>query len=130
MLVARSCARVVAAMARARRAGRWRAVGAAGSFVLAAVAGVVGNQLTGHLTPALVLFIVLLVAGVVVTYVLERGTAERDSGEEAGNGLVSRPGPGKRARGFDLKGAQGVQFGDYNRQENYFGPALEPDHDE
>ena len=60
---------------------RWRPAGAAATFVLAAVAGVVGNQLTGHLSVALALFVVLLAAGTAVTFLLERHAGERASGE-------------------------------------------------
>ena len=59
-------------MSRVRRVVRWRPVGAAVTFVLAAVAGVVGSQLTGHLTAAVVAFVALLAAGMAVTFLLER----------------------------------------------------------
>ena len=59
-------------MARVRHSVRWRPAGAALAFLLAAVAGVVGSQLTGDLTVALVVFVALLAAGMAVTFVLER----------------------------------------------------------
>jgi hypothetical protein len=85
-----------------------RSVGAAVTFVVAAMAGVVGNQLTGK-SWALVVFVVLLLVGGGVTYWLERGAT---SGGSAGGGLGSA---------MDLRGAQGVQVGDRNRQVNRFG---------
>lgn len=42
------------------------------TFVLAAVAGVAGNQLTGHLTWAVAVFAGLLAVGMTVTYLVER----------------------------------------------------------
>jgi hypothetical protein len=115
ILIAESLGVVV--MARVRRAARmWRPAGAAATFVLAAVAGVVGNQLTGHLTVALVAFVVLLAAGIAVTFLLERSAGGRASGEDQGTSAAGRP----RAR-YDLRGARGVQVGDGSRQVNYFG---------
>ncbi|HSV67960.1 MAG TPA: hypothetical protein VLJ59_18955 [Mycobacteriales bacterium] len=75
------------------------------TFVVAAVAGVVGNQLTGQ-TWALVVFVVLLLVGGGVTYWLERG---------------SRPGGGGSGAAVDLRGAQGAQVGSQNWQVNHFG---------
>jgi RIP homotypic interaction motif len=109
-------------MAQVRHAGRWRAAGAAVTFLLAAVAGVVGNQLTGHLTAALVAFVVLLVAGMTVTFLLERHRSERASGDDQGTGGASGPG-----RTCDMRDARGVQIGDGNRQTNYFAPEPDPD---
>ena len=102
-------------MARVRHAARWRPAGAAATFVLAAVAGVVGNQLTGHLTVALVVFVVLLAAGMAVTFLLERHADGRAAGEDQGAGDA-----GARA---DIRLARRarVQVGDGNRQTNYFG---------
>lgn len=93
-------------------------MGAAGVFLLAAVAGVVGNKLTGHLTMALVVFVVLLVGGMAVTFLLERHADSRISpeGQDVGG-----------ARGANnLRGARGVQIGDGNRQVNHFGGTPEP----
>jgi hypothetical protein len=97
-------------------------VGAAATFVLAAVAGVVGNQLTGHLTWALVAFAVLLVAGMAVTFMLERYAGGRAPGEGQGTGAAAGPGGA-----YDLRGARGVQFGEGSRQVNYFGDESGPD---
>lgn len=108
-------------MARAQRAVRWRPAGAAATFALAAVAGVVGNQLTGHLTWALAVFVVLLTTGMAVTFLLERhsdGQASDDDPRED----ADEPGGGT----YGPWGAQGVQVGDGNRQSNYFGPGPEP----
>jgi hypothetical protein len=103
-------------MARVRHVVCWRPVGAAVTFVLAAVAGVIGNQLTGHLTPALVVFTGLLLAGMVVTFLLERHGSGQKSGENQDAGGVGEP-----AGTLDLRSAQGVQVGDGNQQVNYFG---------
>lgn len=108
-------------MARAQRAVRWRPVGAAATFALAAVAGVAGNQLTGHLTWALVMFVALLATGMAVTFLLERHSdvqaSDDDQGDDAGE-----PSGGT----YGVWRAQGVQVGDGNRQSNYFGPRSEP----
>ena len=109
-------------MAGVRRVVWWRPAGAGVTFVLAAVAGVVGNQLTGHLTWALVAFVVLLAAGTAVTFVLERHAGGRSSSEDQGAGGTGGPGGT-----WDLRGARGVQVGEGNRQVNYFGPEAEPD---
>lgn len=108
-------------MGRVRRSTRWRPTGAAVAFVLAAAAGVAGDQLTGHLTVALVVFVVLLAAGAAASFLLERSADSRmpDQGQGAGAG-----GSGGT---FDLRGAQGVQVGDGNRQVNYFGAEPGPD---
>ena len=111
-------------MARLRRSARWRPAGAAVTFVLAAVAGVAGNQLTGHLSVALVVFVVLLAAGVAVAFLLERAADGRASGQDQ-----DAAGAGEQSGGFDLRGARGVQVGDGNRQANYFGAESEPDPD-
>jgi hypothetical protein len=99
-----------------RHAKRWQPVGAAVSFLLAAIAGAVGNQLTGHLTVALAVFAGLLVAGMTVCCLLEphggRVPGEAHSGEAQGP--------------YDLRGAWGVQFGSGNRQTNYFGDESGP----
>ena len=112
----------VVTMARVRHSVRWRSLGTAGAFLLAALAGVVGNRLTGRVTPALVVFAVLVVAGMLVTYVLDRRTSARGSDDHgAGGGTVSR------AESVELSGAQGVQVGNHNWQQNYFGSESEPD---
>ena len=111
----------VVVMARVRHSARWRPAGTAVTFVLAAVAGVVGNQLTGHLTVALVAFVVLLAAGMAVTFLLDRSAGGRASGEDPDATAAGEPGGT-----FDLRGARGVQVGDGNRQTNYFGAESEP----
>jgi hypothetical protein len=109
-------------MARVRHSARWRPVGAAVTFILAAVAGVVGNQLTGRLTVALVAFVVLLAAGMVVTFLLERSAGGRASG-----GDQDATPAGEASGTLDLRRARGVQVGDDNRQVNYFGAESEPE---
>jgi uncharacterized protein YjbI with pentapeptide repeats len=47
----------------------WRRVGSAATFVVAALGGVAGNQLTNSFTPALLAFIILLVLGTGLTFV-------------------------------------------------------------
>lgn len=85
--------------------------------MVAAAAGVVGNRLTGRITPALVVFAALVVAGMLVTYWVDRAARARGAVEaEAEQAAAGKPGHA------DLRGAQGVQIGDRNRQENYFGP--------
>jgi hypothetical protein len=111
-------------MARVRHSARWRPAGAAVTFVLAAVAGAAGNQLTGHLTVALVVFVVLLAAGMAVTFVQERSAGGRAAGEDRDATAAGEPGGT-----FDLRGARGVQVGDGNRQMNYFGAESEPEPD-
>ena len=49
-----------------------------------ALAGVAGNQITGHLTPALIIFAVLVVAGTAITYVLDRQASSYGSPEADG----------------------------------------------
>jgi hypothetical protein len=111
-------------MARARQAVRWRPAGAAATFVVAVVAGVVGNQLTGHLTWALMAFVVLLAAGMAVTFLLERHANGRSPDED--QGARAAGGPGNK---YDLRRARGVQVGDGNLQTNYFGAEPEPGSD-
>jgi len=112
-------------MAQVRHGARWRPAGAAVTFVLAAVAGVIGNQLTGQLTWALVAFVVLLAAGMTVTFLLERYVDGHPCDEDQGLG-----GDGEPGGTYDLRGGRGVQVGDGNRQVNYFGADAEPDHRE
>jgi hypothetical protein len=113
----------VVVMAPVRHGVRWRAAGAAATFVLAAVVGVVGNQLTGHLTWALVAFVVLLAAGMAVTFLLEQHAGGRAPTEDQGT-----DGAGRSDGTYDLRGARGVQVGDDNQQTNYFGGEPGPDH--
>ena len=89
---------------------RRRSIAAAVTFALAAVSGVVGGKLTGRLTLALVVFAALVAVGTAVTFWMERtaGSAANDDGPS------SRLGP------VDLRGAKGVQVGDFNWQENRF----------
>lgn len=120
ILIVQARARMVA-MARVKHVVRWRSVGAATTFLLAAAAGVAGNRLTGRLTPALVTFAVLVVAGMLVTYALERLASAR----EADGPGAERSAAGEAGR-IDLRGAEGVQIGNHNRQQNDFGPGREP----
>lgn len=107
----------VVMMSRIRHEAGWRPVGTAATFLLAAVAGAVGNQLTGRLTVTLVVFVVLLAAGTAVTFLLERHASGQTSGEDQGRGAGGEPG-----RTHDLRRARGVQVGDGNRQVNHFAP--------
>jgi len=108
-------------MALVKHVARWRSAGAAATFLLAAAAGVTPHWLTGRLTPALVTFAVLVVAGMCVTYLLGCLAGARGS-DEAG---AERSAAGATGR-IDLHGAQGVQICNHNRQQNHFGPGREP----
>jgi hypothetical protein len=101
-------------MARVGRSAWWRPVGAAVTFLLAAVAGVAGNQLTGRVDAALGVFAALAVAGMMLTYVLDRQAAGRADANDRGRAA-------DRTRLVDLRDARGVQVGDGNVQRNYFG---------
>jgi hypothetical protein len=104
-------------MARGKHTVRWRSLGAAVTFLVAAVAGVVGGRITGRLTPALVVFAALAVTGMLITYLLDRGTSAHGPAEAG-----TRDSAASQAGHVDVRGAQGVQIGNQNRQENYFGP--------
>jgi membrane protein implicated in regulation of membrane protease activity len=105
-------------LASAKPKSRLRAAGGAATFLLAAVAGVVGVQVTGHLTLALVIFAVLVLAGAAITYRLERRSGERDGDNQGG----------RQGGRYDLRGAQGVQIGGtHNEQTNDFGDGQEKD---
>jgi hypothetical protein len=108
-------------MARVGRPLRWRVAGTAATFVLAAVAGVVGNQLTGQETWALVAFVALLAAGTAVTFALERSADRRIGDEDRQDSPGGRP---------DFRHVQGLQLGDHNKQTNYFGAEASPDYRE
>lgn len=113
----------VVMMARPGHTAGWQQpAGAAVTFVLAAVAGVAGNQLTGHLSVALVVFVVLLAAGMTLTFWLARSAGGRASEEDHDAAGTDEP-----RETIDLRRARGVQVGDGNRQVNYFGAASEPE---
>jgi len=61
-------------------------LGAAATFAVAAVAGVVGGQLTGRITPALGVFAGLVVAGMLLTYWLDRSTRSSSPTDSGGSG--------------------------------------------
>ncbi len=83
---------------------RRRSLGAAITFaVVAAVSGVIGGKLTSRLTLALVIFVGLVAAGMVLTYRMERAASSAD---KSGTG-----GPPSRFGDVDLRGSQGVQMG-------------------
>ena len=52
-----------------------KGLAAALTFVIAAVGGVIGNRITDKITPALIIFVVLLVLGAVPSYLIARGDA-------------------------------------------------------
>lgn len=104
-------------MRKARRVGRWMPLGAAAVFLVAGLAGVAGNHITGHVTLALAVFVILIVAGAVITYVLDRKATSRTESDTQ-EGIVD----GREDGTVNLRGAQGVQIGNHNRQQNYFGP--------
>lgn len=104
-------------MNKAGRTGWRRPLGSATAFLLAAVAGVVSNRITGRVTPALAVFAIVVAVGTAITYVLDR-KAMSQAGPETQEG----PADGKGDRTVDLRDAQGAQIGNYNWQQNYFGP--------
>jgi hypothetical protein len=64
----------------------------------------------------LAVFVGLVVIGAMLTYWVDRGAAVADPADgEGGSGEAGSSGVA------DLRGAQGVQIGDENWQENYFG---------
>ena len=104
-------------MDKAERTSRRRPLGVAAVFLLAAVAVVVGNHITGRVTPALAVFAVLVASGMAITYVLDR----RAMSHTAPDRQEGDP-DGKAKGAADLPGAQGGQIGNHNRQQNYLGP--------
>jgi hypothetical protein len=52
--------------------GRKFSLGAGVTFALAAVSGVAGGRLTSHITPALVVFVGVVAAGMIMTYWVDR----------------------------------------------------------
>jgi hypothetical protein len=92
--------------------GRWRAIGAAVAFVVAALADLMGAKVASRLTPALVTFAVI---GLALTYWPSRGQVKLNDGGESMGGLVNDSLFG------NLRGSQGGQVGDNNEQQNYFG---------
>jgi hypothetical protein len=77
---------------------RWLSLGTAVTFAVAAVAGVVGGKVTGHLTPALIVFAVLVAAGMAVSYWVDRRSRASSLDDDSSTaGLV------------DARGAQKVQ---------------------
>lgn len=74
--------------------------------------------MTDSLSPALAVFIVLIAAGALLTYWMTRGEAVAGSTEPKGDQQASRD----STADVDLRNAQGVQIGDGNTQESYFGP--------
>jgi hypothetical protein len=50
-----------------------KGLAAALTFVVAAVGGVIGNRITDKITPALVIFVILLVLGAIPSYLIARG---------------------------------------------------------
>src|SRR5215475_2731560 len=108
------------------RRSRRRAAGAAVTFAVAAVAAVVGGRVTGHLTLALVVFIGLVAVGMILTYFSEHEAPAVRTGQRSGE----NEGPtGDRIGGPDVRGAQGVQNGDWNVQRNVFPSDHDDDFD-
>jgi hypothetical protein len=69
-----------------RGRARRLSLGAAITFAVAVIAGVVGGRLTGHITPALGVFAALLVAGMMLSYWLDRSTRTSDRKDSGGSG--------------------------------------------
>jgi len=83
---------------------------------VASAVAVAGGKVTGRLTLAVVVFAVLVVAGVLLTYLVDR---RADSGEQ-GNRADDAAGAHAEARAVDVRGARGLQIGDSNVQLNLF----------
>jgi hypothetical protein len=66
------CRRLVVLMGSGNVRGRRFSLGAGVTFALAAVKGVAGERLTSHITPALVVFVSVVAAGMTVTYWVDR----------------------------------------------------------
>ena len=71
---------------------RRRSLGAALTFAVAAVAGVVGNQLTGRFTVAVLVFVLLVLAGMILAYLMERATTDQPSRRAGGSRAVGEAG--------------------------------------
>lgn len=75
-------------------------LGTAVTFAVAAVAGVVGGRVTGRITLALGVFVGLVVAGMLLTYWLDRSTNASGPADSGGGGS------GPSLQMSDLGGAQ------------------------
>lgn len=53
--------------------GTRRGLASALTFVIAAVGGVIGNRITDAITPALIVFAILIVLGAIPSYLIGRG---------------------------------------------------------
>lgn len=69
-------------------------LGTALTFVVAAIAGVVGGKVTGDLTPALVIFAVLVVGGAAISYWVDRRSRASSSDADPAAGLIDARGAG------------------------------------
>lgn len=76
-------------------------LGAAVTFAVAAVSGVAGNRLTGRVTPALLVFAGLVVAGMLVSYWVDRSTRTNAPAEGESSDHAARA-----SRLSDLRGAR------------------------
>lgn len=81
-------------MSQSRDRTRRLSLGTAVTFAVAAIAGVVGGKVTGHLTPALVIFAVLVVGGAAVSYWVDRRSRASGSDDDATAGLIDARGAG------------------------------------
>lgn len=72
--------------------------------------------MTGRLTLAVAVFVVLVLAGVLLTYLLDRRADSEDQGDRADDAAAARA----EASPVDLRGARGLQIGDSNVQLNLF----------
>lgn len=80
-------------MGHGRDRARRLSLGAAVTFAIAAVAGVVGGRLTGHITLALVVFSGLVVAGMLVSYWVDRGVRANSTADGEEIRRLSSSGP-------------------------------------
>jgi hypothetical protein len=93
---------------------RLRSAGAAATFVLAAVASVLGGEITNGALVGVISFIGVVIVGGCATYLVDRAAGEKDE-----RGTLDCK--SNEAWYADLRGAEGVQLGDGNDQNNFFG---------
>lgn len=85
-------------MGQGKDRARRLSLGTAITFAVAAIAGVVGGRVSGHVTPALIVFVVLVIAGMAVSYWVDHRSRE------------DKPDDGGAAPGLiDARGAREVQ---------------------
>jgi hypothetical protein len=81
-------------MSQSRDRTRRLSLGTAVTFAVAAIAGVVGGRVTGDLTPALLIFAVLVAGGAAVSYWVDRRSRAGSPDDGATAGLIDARGAG------------------------------------